>query len=434
MKLILIGCGAVGEVVGKILLERSQNTDWLKSIVFADYSIDKAQKLENLFCASNVKARAIQLDASDKHAIVTAIQAHNIDTVFDGTVPYLANTVFDAAYEAGCHLLNMGTWSLPKGDIHAPIDAYEAYKEFMTSHNFDNHEKWKEKNLTGIICVGIDPGVVNVFAKFAAENYFDTLKEVHVKDGCSIQHKNGDDGVVFGFNVWTVLDECLNPSVTWDKASGYTAHPVFSGEELFTFPDGVGLQKLYQIEHEEVVCMPRYLESYGLEKCTYKIALDDKLVQALKVIDQLGMRSLDPVEFKGQSVRPRDIVAAILPQPDSLNTDYEGKMCVGIHCIGLKDGLKREIFMYQSYDQEDAIRRFDSQAVVAQTALGASIAIELLATDKWKTPGVYSPEAFDPIPYIQTMKSYNFSYGLIEMDSDFNTALHKKQIDSFLKV
>lgn len=432
MKLILIGCGAVGEVVGKILLERSSHMNWLDKVVFADYDIHKAQKLEKLFDASNVQAKAIELDASDKRAIMKAIEDNDIDTVFDGTVPYLANTVFDAAYDTGCHLLNMGTWSLPKGDISSPTDAYATYSEFMTSHNFQNHDKWKEKNLTGIICVGIDPGVVNVFAKFAAEHYFDTLKEIHVKDGCSIQHKDGQEGVVFGFNVWTVLDECLNPSVTWDKTTGFTAHPAFAGEEQFQFPDGVGLQKLYQIEHEEVVCMPKFLEPYGLEKCTYKIALDDNLVEALKVMNALGMRSLEPVKYKGQSVRPRDIVAAILPQPDSLNTDYEGKMCVGIHCVGIKNGLEREIFMYQSYDQQDAIDRFNSQAVVAQTALGASIAIELLATGAWKKPGVYSPEAFDPIPYMKAMQSFDFSYGLVELDSKYSAQINKEAMDNFM--
>lgn len=327
----------------------------------------------------------------------------------------------------------MGTWSVPKGDITSPESAKEVYDEFMTSYHFKNTPLWENNNRTAIICVGIDPGVVNVFAKFAAKHLFDELHELHVKDGCNIGRKDGADEVAFGFNVWTVLDECLNPSVTWSRKNGFTAYPAFSGEEVFNFPEGVGAQKLYQIEHEEVVLMPMFLTAYGLRECTYKIALDDGLVNALKTMDSLGLRSLEPVEHQGMIIRPRDIIAKVLPQLDSIDGAYEGKMCVGVQCKGLKDGLEREVFLYQTYDHEVAWEKYKSQAIVVQTAIGASIAIELLGTGSWSKPGVYRPEALDPEPYMKLMRDYDYAQDMIEMPAPYQREMGQNLLRKVMK-
>ena len=186
----------------------------------------------------------------------------------------------------------MGTWSVPKTD---PDECYgigkECFHEFMADYNFDRSEKWEQKGLLAVIGLGIDPGVVDVFAKFAAEYLFDELHEIHVKDGGNLQIPGADENsVMFGFNVWTVLDECLNPNVEWDKEKGYIVDRPFAGEELFEMPAGVGTNRLVKVEHEEVVLMPRYLEKYGLRNA-FKIALDDNLVNALKAVEALGLKS-----------------------------------------------------------------------------------------------------------------------------------------------
>ncbi|WP_242972878.1 saccharopine dehydrogenase family protein [Anaeromicrobium sediminis] len=433
MRLLLVGCGCVGEVVGKFLEERSRDSNWLESIVFADYDYEKAKEMTEFYKGSKVKAYGEGLDASNKDQLRGIIKKYDCDCLFDASPPFLAETLFDVAHEMNVDFLNMGTWSLPKFDIKESMEAKKVYDPFMTDHNFNAHDKWMKNGKTAIICVGIDPGVVNVFAKFAAQHLFDELHELHVKDGCNISKKNNEDDLAFGFNVWTILDECLNPSVVWDKDTGYTAYPPFSGEELFNFPEGIGYQKIYQIEHEEVVCMPKFLKEYGLRKCTYKIALDDGLIDALKMIDKLGMRSLKEINYKNQMIKPRDVVAAVLPQPDKIDDSYEGKMCVGVHCKGIKDGLKREIFIYQPYEQEEAFERFNSQAVVAQTAIGATIAIELLGRGIWKKPGVYSPEAFDPIPYMKLMNEVNFRHSIVEMNSEYMKNKKSVEINEILQ-
>ncbi|HML36064.1 MAG TPA: saccharopine dehydrogenase C-terminal domain-containing protein [Bacillota bacterium] len=179
---------------------------------------------------------------------------------------------------------------------------------------------------------------------------------------------------------------------------------------------------------EETVTIPRYLEQYGLKKCSFKIALDDNLINALKVIDAIGLRSLQEIEVDGKMVRPRDVVAVAAPQPKNIGNEMIGKMVVGVHCIGIKDGMKRELFMYQPFDNQESVEKWGMQAVVAQTGFGAAIAIELIGKGIWQDTGVYSPEYFDPIPYLEIMEEAGYKYGLVEMDSEYKEVQDKKAL------
>ena len=162
--------------------------------------------------------------------------------------------------------------------------------------------------------------------------------------------------------------------------------------------------------------MPRYLKQYGLKRATFKISLDPQLITALKVLDKLGLRSIHPVEVAGNMVIPRDVVAACAPQPKNIGSEMEGKMLVGVHCIGKKDGKDKEYFLYQPFDNKtDAIDRWNNQAVTMQTGFGAALFIELMGRGIWKEAGVYSPEYFDPMPYLCLMKESGYRYGIVEM-------------------
>lgn len=417
MRLLIIGCGAVGKVIAQYVCQRGYN-NWLEALVVSDYDMNQVNTLTSELSQQSVTVFGEQLDASCSKSIQSLCQKYDIDTIMDASPPFLADTIFDAAYEANCHFLNMGTWSLPKKQIQQPEQAMDVYEPFMAKYQLEQSNKWQQKSLTGIICVGIDPGVVNVFVNYCKNHLFDHIEEVHVRDGCNLQAKNPSDDISFGFNVWTVLDECLNPNITWHEKNGYVAHPPFSGEELFDFPEGIGIQKVYQIEHEEVYLFSEYLKNQGLKSCTYKIALDDNLVNALKTIETLGLRSLEEINIAGQSFKKRDILAKLLPQPSEIDDAFEGKMCVGVVVKGFKDGLQREIFMYQTFDQNEALA-YHSQAVVAQTGIGAGIAVELMAKKKWSKPGVHGPEVFDSQSFIEIMKEINYRVSIMEKPSDY---------------
>lgn len=416
MRMMLVGSGAVGESILKILQSRENYREWLEFVLVADYNLDRAKEvIENLKEKENYKE--VQVDAKNKNEMIELIKEHNIDFVMDAAAPFVSNQIFDAAYEGGANYGSMGTWSVPMDNPKFGIGIENSYIEPMTKYNFDRHENWKNKNQMACICMGIDPGVVNVFAKYAAEYEFDELHEVHVKDGGNLEIPGAkENDITFGFNVWTILDEVMNPNVEYNKdKGGFVVEDAFCGEEIFIMPEGVGENTLIKVEHEEVVTMQRYLSKYGLKKATFKIALDPSLINALKVIDSLGLRSIHPVNVGGVEVVPRDVVAECAPQPKDIGDEMIGMMLVGVHCVGIKDGKKKEIFIYQPFENKQSIKDWGMQAVVAQTGFGAALTIELIAKGIWKGEGVFSPEYFNPIPYLDLMKETGFRYEIINM-------------------
>lgn len=415
MRMLLVGAGAVGESILRILKERDKDKNWLEYVVVSDFDLERAKEVcDNLGDYERFTPEFV--NAKSKEGMKELIKKYDLDFVMDATAPFLSNYIFDAAFEAGVNYGNMGTWSVPMENPAFGLGIENSYTEPMTKYNFDRHEKWAENGQLACICMGIDPGVVNVFAKYAATELFDEIKEIHVKDGGNLQIPSADkDDITFGFNVWTVIDECMNPNVEWDKnKGGFIVEDAFAGEEKFDMPE-VGENTLVKIEHEETVTMPRYLEQYGLERVTYKISLDENLMNALKVIDKLGLRDTKPVEVGGVEVSPRDVVAACAPQPKDIGNEMTGEMCVGIHCKGIKDGKEKEIMMYQTFDNQESMKEWGMQAVVAQTGFGAAIAIELIGRGIWNGEGVYSPEYFNPMPYLGIMDEAGFDYKIKEM-------------------
>ena len=413
--MMLVGAGAVGESMLKILKWRDPKGEWLSYVLVGDYDLSRAEAVAGLL--ADERFSAVQINATDKEQMKNLIREHKIDFVMDAAPPFASNYIFDAAYEAGANYANMGTWSVPMEEPAYGLGIENSYTEPMTKYNFDRHEQWKEKGQMAGICLGIDPGVVNVFAKYAATHLFDVMTEAHVKDGGNLSVPGADpDAIQFGFNVWTVLDEVMNPNVEYDQEKGgLIVEKAFAGQETFQMPDGVGENTLVKVEHEEVVTFARYLAQYGLKKATFKISLDDNLITALKVIDHLGLRSLKPVQVGNVKVVPRDVVAACAPQPKDIGTEMIGEMLVGVHCIGEKDGVRKEYFLYQNFDNQASMEQWGSQAVVAQTGFGAALAIELIGRGIWKDTGVFSPEYFDPEPYLKLMDETGYEWHVMEL-------------------
>jgi saccharopine dehydrogenase (NAD+, L-lysine-forming) len=425
MRMMLVGAGAVGESLLKILERRDPDGGWLTFVLICDYDGARAEEVrENLEAWSRRgtaeskpgRYASAQADARDRKKITELAREYEIDFIMDAAAPFASNPIFDAAFEAGTGYASLGTWSVPKEEPAYGLGLENSYDEPMTKYNFDRHEAWKEKGQMAVICLGIDPGVVNVFAKYAATHLFDVMTEAHVKDGGNLTFPGSDpDQVHFGFNVWTVLDEVMNPNAEYDEArGGIFVEPAFAGRETFRMPAGIGLNTLVKVEHEEVVTFARYLKPYGLKRATFKIALEESLIRSLKVIDQLGLRSLKPVTVNGAEVIPRDVVAACAPQPREIGGEMTGEMCVGVDCFGIKDGKPKEYFLYQRFDNQESIRKWGLQAVVVQTGFGAALALELIGKGIWKDCGVFSPEYFDPEPYLALMDETGFAYQIEE--------------------
>ena len=273
MRMMLVGAGAVGESILKVMQWRDPKGEWLKYVLVCDYDLKRAEEVVGMMKGDS-RCEASKSDATNTEEMAELIREHKIDFVMDVAPPFASNMIFDAAFKTGADYGSMGTWSVPMEDPAYGLGIENSYTEPMTKYNFDRHEAWKKQGNMAVICMGIDPGEVNVFAKFAATELLDEITEVHVKDGGNLSVPGADpDDIMFGFNVWTVLDEVMNPIVEYDKEKGgFIVEKAFAGQEVYEMPEGVGKNTLVKVEHEEVVTMARYLSQYGLKKATIPAA------------------------------------------------------------------------------------------------------------------------------------------------------------------
>jgi saccharopine dehydrogenase-like NADP-dependent oxidoreductase len=256
----------------------------------------------------------------------------------------------------------------------------------------------------------MDPGVSDIFASYAAKHLFDEIDEIGIRDGAALEI----EGYEFApaFSLIDTIEECTDLPIVWERGRGWYEAEPFSEPEIFNFPEGVGPIECVNIEHEEVVLIPRWIKC---NRVTFKYGLGDKFINIIKVIKMLGLHSPDPVNVRGIQVAPRDVLVACLPDPAHLGDRMTGKTCVGTWVKGSKDGKPRQIYLYQATDNADSMAKTGCQAVSLQTGIGPVIIMELLAKGIWKGKGVLSPEAFDPDPFLALMPEFDFPYGLVEM-------------------
>ena len=403
MKVLLIGTGGVGEAIAII----AQDKPWLNKMVLADYNLKRVKEVRaKLQDNASRKFPAEQIDARDKKRIVELAQKHQVDLIMNAVDPVFNETIFDAAYKAGCHYMDMAmTLSAPH-----PTEPFRQTGVKLGDYQFERAAKWEKKGLLAIVGMGVEPGMADVFAKYAEKHLFDEIEEVGIRDGANLEVR----GYAFApnFSVWTVIEECLNPPVVWEADRGwYTTEP-FSEQETFEFPEGIGLVEVVNVEHEEVLLIPRWVKC---KRVTFKYGLGDQFIGVLKTLKMLGLDNKEPIKVKGVQVAPRDVVAACLPDPAHLGDRMFGKTCAGTWVKGVKDGKPRQVYLYQVADNEWCMKNYGVQAVVWQTAVSPVITMELLATGAWQGKGVLGPEAFDPDPFMDLMPKYDFPWGIKEM-------------------
>ncbi len=419
MRLLVIGAGGVGQSVAMLIKKGEKNSgNWLDLLVLADNNHDRAKEVADL--AADPRFIPERLDAGDKAAIKALIKKHNITFVLNVVAPSYNETIFDAAYEVGVGYMDC---AMTLSHRH-PEKPYELTHIKLGDYQFEQHEKWKKKGIMALVGSGVEPGISDVFARYAQKHLFDEIYEVNVRDGDNYVIPGKE--VSFGFSIWTTIEECLNPPLIWEKEKGWFTTGCFSEPEEFFFPGGIGRVEVVNVEHEEVALVPRYIDC---NRVTFKYGISKEFRTMLKNLEALGMDKADQkIKIGSSEITPRDFLSIVAPSPLETASIMVGKGCAGTWVTGKKDGLFRSVYIYQIADNQECIGKYGTSSVVAQTAVGPVVMLDLIANGIWKQTGVLGPEAFDPDPFVLKMKDYGFPAAIYEKDSEYDEQYQRDSI------
>jgi saccharopine dehydrogenase-like NADP-dependent oxidoreductase len=394
MRILLVGAGGVGAAFCAIAARRG----FFDQIVVADYDLAKAKRavVDNRFVAARI-------DASSAESVVALAAEHRATHVMNAVDPRFVTSIFDGAIAAGADYLDMAM-SLSQPDAEQP---YRRTGVKLGDYQFERAADWESRGRLALVGIGVEPGLSDVFARYAADHLFSDIDELGTRDGSNLTVQGYDFAP--SFSIWTTIEECLNPPVVWERGRGWFTTEPFSEPEVFDFPDGIGPVECVNVEHEEVLLMPRWVEA---RRVTFKYGLGEEFIDVLKTLHKLGLDRTEKVTVGGTDVSPRDVVAACLPDPATLGDRMRGKTCAGLWVTGTgKDGSPRSTYLYHVVDNEWSMREYGHQCVVWQTAVNPVVALELLATGVWSGAGVLGPEAFDAVPFLDLLTEYGSPWG-----------------------
>jgi saccharopine dehydrogenase-like NADP-dependent oxidoreductase len=403
MRILLVGAGGVGDAIAKIAARR----DFFETMVVSDYDVSRAERTIAAVTAKHgdqgARFVAAKIDASDPESVAAVAREHAATHVMNAVEPKFVPTIFAGALAAGADYLDM---AMSLSEPH-PDDPYALTGVKLGDDQFRQAGDWESAGRLALVGMGVEPGLSDVFARYAADELFAEIDELGVRDGANlvVRDERGEEIFAPSFSIWTTIEECLNPPVIWEKDRGWFTTPPFSEPEVFDFPEGIGPVECVNVEHEEVLLMPRWVDA---KRVTFKYGLGDEFIGVLKTLHKLHLDATEPIRVRSANgpveVAPRDVVAAALPDPASIGSRMTGKTCAGVWVTGTgKDGTPREVYLYHVSDNEWTMAEYDSQCVVWQTALNPVIALELLATGVWSGTGVLGPEAFPATPFLELM-------------------------------
>jgi saccharopine dehydrogenase-like NADP-dependent oxidoreductase len=421
MRILLVGAGGVGDAIAKIAARRS----FFEVMVVTDYDKSRAEHTIEWIRAKHgesVASRFIadSIDASKPEVVAEVAKRHGATHVMNAVEPKFVQSIFAGAIAAGADYLDM---AMSLSEPH-PTKPYSETGVKLGDEQFAAHDEWESAGRLALVGIGVEPGLSNVFARYAVDHLFSEIDELGTRDGANLAVFDDEGNEIFApsFSIWTTIEECLNPPVVWEKDKGWFTTEPFSEPEVFDFPEGIGPVECVNVEHEEVLMMPRWLPT---KRVTFKYGLGDQFIGVLKTLHQLHLDSNTPIRVRSANgpveVSPRDVVAAALPDPATIGPRMTGKTCAGVWVTGKgKDGNAREVYLYHVSDNAWTMAEYESQCVVWQTALNPVIAMELLATGTWSGAGVLGPEAFDAKPVLDLMAApesdggYGQAWGLRE--------------------
>ena len=397
MKALVIGAGGVGAAIVNIASRKS----FITSMVVADRTLSRAEAA--VARVKDARFAAAEVNAAELEDLRALIRKVKPDVVVNAVDPRFVMPIFLACEIENTNYIDMAM-SLSRPHPHYP-NTETGVK--LGDEQFARDWNWKERDIFALVGMGIEPGMSDVFARYASDHLFSRLDSITIMDGSNLTV----EGYEFApsFSIWTTIEECLNPPLVWEDGRGwYTTEP-FSELEVFDFPDGIGPVECVNVEHEEVVLIPQKIDA---KKVNFKYGLGAQFISILKTIHMLGMDRTETVDVQGIQVSPRDLLAASLPDPATLGSRMTGKTCAGSLVKGLdKNGEPKAVYIYNVVDNAWSMENYGDQAVVWQTAINPVIAMELIHDGIWKPEaGVNGPEWFDSKPFLAKLEEYGTSW------------------------
>ena len=403
MRALVIGAGGVGRAIANIASRKS----FISAMVVADRTLARAEQA--VARLNDPRFTAAEINAAELESVREIIRQTKPDIVINAVDPRYVMPIFLACEIEDTNYMDMAM-SLSRKHPHYP---YVETGVKLGDEQFARDWNWSERGIYALVGMGIEPGMSDVFARYASDHLFTRIDSVTVLDGSNITVEGHDFAP--SFSIWTTIEECLNPPLVWEDGRGWFTTEPFSEPEIFDFPEGIGPVECVNVEHEEVVLIPQKVDA---KKVNFKYGLGAEFIGILKTIHMLGMDRKEGVEVQGVLVSPRDLLAASLPDPATLGERMHGKTCAGTLVKGLdKEGKPRAVYLYHVVDNEWSMKEYGDQAVVWQTALNPVIAMELVHEGIWKPEGVNGPEWFDPKPFLDRLASYGAPWGIREEDT-----------------
>jgi len=400
VRILLVGAGGVGTAFARIAARRR-----FAELIVADYDLAKARRA----AAASGRFQAVRIDARDAGSVATLLANHSCDVLMNATDPRFVMPLYTAALRAEVHYVDMAM-SLSQPHPDAP---YRTPGVKLGDEQFALSDEWGKSGKLALVGMGVEPGLSDVFARHAADELFAEIDQIGVRDGANLRV----EGYEFAptFSIWTTIEECLNPPVIWEEGRGWYTTPPFSEPEVFTFPAGIGPVECVNVEHEEVLLIPRWVKA---RRVTFKYGLGEEFIGVLTTLHKLGLDSTEPVNVGGEQVAPRDVVAACLPDPAEIGDKMTGLTCAGTWVTGTgKDGAPREVYLHHVVDNAWSMAEYGSQCVVWQTAVNPVVALELIDSGTWAGIGVLGPEALPARPFLDLLTEYGSPWACEERTS-----------------
>lgn len=399
-KVLIIGAGGVANVVAK---KCAQLPEVFSHLIIASRTQSKCDAIANQI--TNVVVETEQVDADYAANVVKVIQKHKPVMVINVALPYQDLAIMDACLETGVHYLDTANYE-PKDEAKFEYSWQWAYKE-----------KFEKAGLMALLGCGFDPGVTGVYTAYAAKHYFD---EIHYLD--IIDCNAGDHGKPFAtnFNLEINIREITQKGKFWENGKWIETQPLEIHKPI-NYPN-VGERESYLLYHEELESLTKNFPT--LKRARFWMTFGKPYINYLTVLQNVGMTSIEPINFNGQEIIPLQFLAAVLPEPSSLGENYTGETSIGCQIKGVKDGKEVTYYVYNNCSHQAAYDEVQGQGVAYTTGVPAMIGAKMMLEGKWMKPGVYNVEEFNPDPFMEDLNKLGLAWHEqhnIELPHEYNS-------------